>query len=132
MESTFTGDEAGQRKGSSIMKYIILTYETADDFAARQDQERSERYWRNWAAFGGALKAAGAVAEMHGLRGVETASTVRFRAGEKLVSNGPFTDGSIQLGGYFVIEANSEAEAQDWAAKSPAAAEGAVEVRLLL
>jgi hypothetical protein len=114
------------------VKYVILTYETADDFDARRDGERSEAYWRNWAVFGGALKAAGIVADMHGLQNAETASTIRLRAGRKLVSAGPFMEGPIQLGGYFIIEAKDAAEAQDWAAKSPAAVNGAVEVRPVL
>jgi len=34
-----------------FMKDIMLTYETEDDFAARTDEARMERYWSEWRAF---------------------------------------------------------------------------------
>jgi len=106
------------------MKFIILTYESAADFEARR---AGSGYWERWAAFGGALKSAGVVSEMHGLEGVETASTVRLRGGEAAVVDGPLLGGNLQLGGYFILDVADAAEAQVWAARCPAAVNGAVE-----
>ena len=111
------------------MRVIILTYETAAAFRARKEDPG---YWQQWAAFGGALKSAGIVSDMHGLEGVDTASTVRLREGEPRIEDGPLSAGDLQLGGYFVLDVADEAEAQGWAARCPAAVDGAVEVRLLL
>src|SRR5262245_26790696 len=63
------------------------------------------------------------------LRSTRTASTVRVRGGRELVTDGPFIETKEQLGGYFLIESDSDDEARSWAAKIPAARYGAIEVR---
>lgn len=54
---------------------------------------------------------------------------MRVRGGQRSVQDGPFTNTKEHLGGYFVIEVSSQDEALTLAARSPAASEGAVEVR---
>jgi hypothetical protein len=54
---------------------------------------------------------------------------VRVRATESLVTDGPYTEVKEALGGYFVLECASDAEALDWAGRIPGAEHGAVEVR---
>jgi hypothetical protein len=58
-----------------------------------------------------------------------TATTVRVRDGETLVTDGPFAELKEAIGGYFVLECGSLDEACGWAAKIPGARHGAVEVR---
>jgi len=48
------------------------------------------------------------------------------------VLNGPFADTKEQLGGYYLIEADSLDEALEWAAKIPSARVGSIEVRPLM
>jgi hypothetical protein len=67
------------------------------------------------------------------LRPTTTATTVRVRGDDKqLVTDGPFAETKEQLGGYFLIEVDSDEEARAWAAKVPAARYGSVEVRAVL
>jgi len=47
------------------------------------------------------------------------------------VQDGPFADTKEQLGGFIIMELPSLDAALDWAARCPAAALGAVEVRPL-
>jgi len=63
------------------------------------------------------------------LRPTDTATTVRVRDGEPVVTDGPFAETKEQLGGFFLIEAGSVEEARTWAARVPAARHGSVEVR---
>ena len=63
------------------------------------------------------------------LKPVATATTVRVRDGEQVVTDGPFAETKEQLGGFFLVEAPSFAVACEWAAKVPAARYGSVEVR---
>ena len=58
-----------------------------------------------------------------------TATTVRVRDGEQLVTDGPYAELKEALGGYFVLECATLEEACEWAAKIPGAQHGAVEVR---
>ena len=46
-----------------------------------------------------------------------------------MVSDGPFAETKEQLGGYYLVEANSAEEAAAMAAKIPGARTGSVEVR---
>ena len=59
-------------------------------------------------------------------------TTVRIRDDEQFVADGPFAETKEQLGGYFLIEADSDEEARAWAAKIPAVRYGSVEVRRVL
>lgn len=64
-----------------------------------------------------------------GLRGPATAATVRVRAGDVLVTDGPFADTKEQIGGYCVIECADLDEAVAVASAHPAASYGTIEVR---
>jgi hypothetical protein len=67
------------------------------------------------------------------LQPVETATTVRVRDGETLLTDGPFVDAKEHLGGYFLFEADDLDAALEIAARIPAARMGgAVEVRPLV
>jgi hypothetical protein len=68
---------------------------------------------------------------VHGaeLQPTATATSVRVRGGEALVTDGPFAETKEQLGGYFLIDADSLDDALEFAAKIPSARDGTVEVR---
>jgi hypothetical protein len=67
------------------------------------------------------------------LQPAETATTVRIRDGETLLTDGPFVDAKEHLGGYFLVEADDLDAALELAARIPAARMGgAVEVRPLV
>jgi hypothetical protein len=48
------------------------------------------------------------------------------------VTDGPFAETKEQLGGYYVIDVDSEEQALDWAAKMPSLPHGSVEVRPIM
>lgn len=64
-----------------------------------------------------------------GLQGVETATTVRKRAGRVETMDGPFAETREHLGGFYLIEAADLDAALRFAAEIPAARYGSVEVR---
>src|SRR5215218_8390780 len=63
------------------------------------------------------------------LQSTKTATTVRVRDGDRLVTDGPYAEVKEVLGGYIVLECDSIDEACQLAAKIPAAEQGAIEVR---
>jgi hypothetical protein len=63
------------------------------------------------------------------LRGAGTATTVRVRDGQLLVSDGPFAETKEQIAGYDLLECDSRDEAVRIAGRHPVARFGAVEVR---
>ena len=63
------------------------------------------------------------------LRPVETATTVRVRDGEVIVSDGPFAETKEQLAGFYLLEAKDLNEALQLASRIPPARFGSIEVR---
>lgn len=60
-----------------------------------------------------------------------TATTVRVRDDEELITDGPFAEAREQLGGYLLFECADLDEALKWAARCPAAKNGTIEIRPL-
>jgi hypothetical protein len=75
------------------------------------------------------LQESGVLVAGDALQGTDTATAVRVRNDETLVTDGPFVESKEVLGGYYIFECDSIDEACTWAAKIPAAKHGAVEVR---
>jgi hypothetical protein len=114
------------------MQFTILCYETATDFARRDNPDTARAYWGEWSAYGGALAQAGVLVSGAGLLPPATAATVRTGGGKRSVQDGPYADAKEQLGGFFVIEVPDLDAALDWAAKAPSSAYAATEVRPVL
>jgi len=110
------------------VQYMLLIYNDENEWATLSDDERGE-ITRRYMAVADELRAQGSYVAGAPLTPSSTASTVRVRNGEELVIDGPFAETKEQLGGYFLIEAVTEEEAQYWAARMPAAEYGAIEVR---
>jgi hypothetical protein len=95
------------------------------DATPQQIQETMAAY----GAFGQEIEAAGAFVAGEGLQPTATATTVRVRDGERLLTDGPFVETKEQLGGFYLLDCKDLDEALGWAAKIPGAQHGAVEVR---
>lgn len=112
------------------MKYMLMFYENAEAFSHRSpgsDEAKSGAYWGSWMAYS---KAIGEVTVGgNALLPPATATTVRLNDGQRIVQDGPFADSKEQLGGFMTIDVANLDEALAWAARCPAAAYGAVEVR---
>jgi hypothetical protein len=63
------------------------------------------------------------------LRSERTATTVRVRDGQTLITDGPFAETYEGLGGYYILDCRDLDEALELAALWPMAEIGAVEVR---
>lgn len=63
------------------------------------------------------------------LEDIDTATTVRVRGGETLITDGPFTETKEIVVGYDLIEAPDLDAAVDYASRHPVASFGALEVR---
>lgn len=75
------------------------------------------------------LNTSGHLLAVNTLQPAVTARTVRVRDGKMLVTDGPFAETKEVIGGYFLIEATDQNEANELASRFPGAKWGAVEVR---
>ncbi len=110
------------------MKYVVLIYETPEHLKTREEPAH-DPYIGAWRAYYKALVDAGVYVSGAPLKEAGTATTVRLKDGERHVQDGPFVEAKEQLGGFMILELPSLDAALDWAARCPAAAAGALEVR---
>src|ERR671921_924299 len=82
--------------------------------------------------FGEAAGKAGVMLGGDGLQPVATATTVRVRDGERLLTDGPYAETKEQLGGFYLLECKDLDDALNWAAQIPEAKTGAIEVRPIM
>lgn len=107
------------------MRYMLLIYQ---DEQTLDDTIREQCYGES-AELAHELKAAGKFLATAPLHPTTTAASVRVREGKRLVTDGPFAETREQLGGYYLIDAESRDEAIDVAGRIPGARRGTVEVR---
>lgn len=110
------------------MQYMLLIYGTEERWGSISEDERRAIY-AEYDAFTRELRDKGKLIGSHELQGSRTATSVRVRNGDVLTTDGPFAETKERLGGYYLIEADSQDEALEWAAKIPSARDGVVEVR---
>jgi hypothetical protein len=106
------------------MQYLMLLSMSPATWAG-PDAPRSE----DWSTYTQALVEAGIMVSGAGLQGVETATTVRLRSGERILSDGPFAETKEHLVGFYVIDVPDLDTALEWAATVPNVRVGSVEVR---
>lgn len=115
------------------MQYALLIYSSVE---AREEananaavQAKDDGVIEDWAEYTRALKSAGALVALLQLQPAETATAVRVRGGERLLTDGPYIETKEHLLGFFLIEATDLDAALDWAARMPHARHGTTEVR---
>ncbi|MFT7647320.1 MAG: hypothetical protein ACI8Y4_002068 [Candidatus Poriferisodalaceae bacterium] len=112
------------------MQYLCLIY--SDPSTGPQSEEDGQAYMQAYFAFSEHVVSAGKLVGGEPLQGIETATTVRVRDGESLITDGPFAETKEHLGGYYLLDCESMEEALSYAAMIPTAAHGSVEVRPLM
>ena len=110
------------------MRYLLTIYGDESGFAD-VTPEQGAQLMAAYNAFTEEVKASGAFIGGEGLQPTATATTVRVRDGEPLLTDGPFAETREQLGGFYLLECGDLDEAVRWAGKIPGAASGSVEVR---
>jgi hypothetical protein len=110
------------------VKFLAIIFNDESQYA----NETPEDLAASFQAHGEFIEAAGK-AGVHlggeGLQPVATATTVRVRDDERMLTDGPYAETKEQLGGYYLLECKDLDDALDWAARIPEAKTGAVEVR---
>jgi len=89
-----------------------------------------QEHWLGaYRAYMEAMTKAGVLKSSSGLEPTASATTVRVANGKTQVLDGPYADSKEQLGGFHIIEVADLDAAISWAARSPTALHGIVEVR---
>jgi hypothetical protein len=110
------------------MKYILMDY--VGEAGWRELTKDEQKHWLGaYRAYMEAMTKAGVLKDSKGLQPTSSATTVRIRNDKTQVLDGPYADSKEQLGGFHIIEVPDLDAAISWAARSPTALHGVVEVR---
>jgi len=107
------------------MKYMLLVYGSENSWTEESRAEcmdESVKYCHE-------LAAQGRFVDASPLHPVATATCVRVRNGNRLITDGPFAETTEQLGGYYIIDVANLDEAIAVAGRIPPAKVGTIEIR---
>lgn len=108
-----------------MMLMIPKGYETAAPGTVPDDVKRVDAMMK----YNESLQKAGVLLALDGLHPPSMGARVSFRGGKPKVTDGPFAEAKEVVGGYWLIQVKSKAEAIAWASRCPASENEVVEVR---
>jgi hypothetical protein len=111
------------------MQYLLQIYENEGFWETTPPEELAE-IMAGYRQFG--IEVGEKMLGGNALQPTPTATTVRVRDDQRLVTDGPFAETKEQLGGYYLLECKDLDEAIEWAAKIPGAKYGSIEVRPIM
>ena len=79
--------------------------------------------------FNESLQKAGVLLALDGLHPPSMGARVSFPGGKAKVTDGPFAEAKEVVGGYWMIQVKSKAEAVEWASRAPMGENEIIEVR---
>lgn len=107
-----------------MMLMIPQGYETAAQ-DAMPDAEAVAKMMQ----YNESLQKAGVLLALEGLHPPASGVRVSFATGKPVVTDGPFAEAKEAVGGYWIIQVKSKAEAIEWAKRCPAGPNETIELR---
>ena len=111
------------------MQYLLLIYAPELPDQSEIPPEVFQKQLEEYDALTREARGRGLMLAGEALQPTETATSVRVRDGNTLVTDGPFAETKEALGGFYLMECRDLDEAIEMAAKIPGAREGTIEVR---
>ena len=110
------------------MAYMMLILEPPGQRAER-GVEQGKKVYQQMLEYAGGLKARGVLRAVESLATDARGVRVQVRDGRSRLVDGPFTEAKEMIGGFFLLDVATRAEAVAIASECPAAAWATVEVR---
>lgn len=79
--------------------------------------------------FNASMQKAGILLSAEGLHPPAIGTRVAFKGGRPKITDGPFAEAKELVGGFWMIQAKSQAAAVEWASRCPAADVDIIEIR---
>jgi hypothetical protein len=110
------------------MQYMLLIYVDPATYAGVTD-EQNQAEMAEYFALGPSLRERGITMSGEGLQPITTATTVRVRDGQALITDGPFAETKEHLGGFYLVDVPDLDAAIEIAQRIPDVRRGSVEIR---
>jgi len=114
------------------MQYLLLIYGGREDNAPAADEAAIKEMMREYDAFTAMINESGEMQGGNALQDTDTATTVRVRGDETLVTDGPFAETKEVLGGYYLVDCKDLDRAIEVASRIPDVRNGSIEIRPIL
>ena len=111
------------------MRYLLLIYGPERPVDVEIPPEEMKAEMDAYTAFSTEVHERRVFEGGEALEPTPTATTVRVRDNDTLVTDGPFAETKEQLGGYYLLDCRDLDEAIELAAKIPGAKRGSIEIR---
>jgi hypothetical protein len=113
------------------MRYAILIYDenTADSSLPPPDPETWAKVTEAYGAYSKMLTDSGALVAGDALQPNATATTIRSKDGQAVMTDGPFAETKEGLGGFYIVEARDLDHALELGKACPGLWYGSIEVR---
>ncbi len=111
------------------MRFMMLMY---PDKSAEQGVMPDETLIKGMMKYNEELAKAGVLLSLDGLHPSSKGARIRFKGEKRIFTDGPFTEAKELIGGYWILQVKSKAEAIEWAKRVPcpeSAGEGMIELR---
>jgi hypothetical protein len=108
------------------MRFLMIMY---PDRAAESAAVPSAEAVAEMTRYNEELAKAGVLISLEGLHPTSKGARVHFPNGKPKVSDGPFTEAKEVVGGFWILNVKSKAEAVEWAKRVPATGTNFVELR---
>jgi hypothetical protein len=112
------------------MRFMMIVKASKDSEAGKMP---SDELFSAMGKYNEELKKAGVLVDLSGLQASSKGARVKFSGGKPTVIDGPFAETKELIGGYWIINVKSKAEAIEWAKRAPAPhgkdQEGEIEIR---
>lgn len=110
---------------------MILIHGDGEAFAALSPED-AQRMIESLRPFEETVAREGILLGTHRLAPASTATLVKIRGGERSITDGPFTETKEQFGGYYLVEAQDEAQLLRWMELIPAVMDSTLEIRRVI
>lgn len=111
------------------MQYMLLINEDESVYAGEEGAALMEKTLAGHMKLIEKLSVSGKEWSGNRLKSGSTATTIRYKAGEAALHDGPFAETHEELGGYYIVETDTLDEAIELARLIPVPGDGAVEIR---
>jgi hypothetical protein len=108
------------------MRFMMIIY---PDKSTESGQLPEPKDFEKMSKFNEELAKADVLITLLGLHPTSKGARIKFGNGKPVVTDGPFTESKELIGGYWIIDVKSKAEAIEWAKKVPAEEGEMIEIR---
>lgn len=110
------------------MRFMMLVIPKGYEKAAPEAMPDAKRV-AEMMKYNESLQKAGVLLSLDGLQPLSSGARVSFKGGKAKVTDGPYAEAKEVIGGYWMIQVKSRAEAIEWATRAPMSEDEMIEIR---